>query len=142
MKATVKAETEAGSLSLYFRDEDVVNLDDYIPAGECNPNNIRPWLLHDHGFTIAVVFADCLQGAIDEAVDADKMNRYLISKEDYDDYRVNSEQPTCSFLGNACESFDIESLGYIEMSSPLFSFAALFQAQNDAKKTALSAHFA
>ena len=61
-----------------FTDTDVVNLNDYIPAADINPHELRPFLLHDHGFTIAVVFAACLQDAIDEAADAGKLDLFLV----------------------------------------------------------------
>jgi hypothetical protein len=108
-----------------WSDEDVVNVRDFIPAGEYNPHNVRPWLLHDHGFTIAVVFADCLQDAIDIAVDEDKMDRFLIQESDMDDY---TDEEGISYLGNASEPFDIEGLGIVELDNPKadLSFAALF----------------
>lgn len=138
-----------------FSDDDVVNKDNYIPAGEYNPHNVRPWLLHDHGFVLCVVFADCLQDALDEAADNDKLNRYLIdttSSSDRDDYLVKDvvtpgfdakcpeyiddaggkwwwqEGREPALLGNAGEPFDIESLGVLELPNPPFSFAALFAA--------------
>ena len=108
-----------------WSDEDVVNVRDFIPAGEYNPHNVRPWLLHDHGFTIAVVFADCLQDALDIAVDEDKMDRFLIQESDMGDY---TDAEGISYLGNASEPFDIEGLGIVELDNPKadLSFAALF----------------
>lgn len=108
-----------------FSDSDIVNPDDWIAAGEYNPHNVRPWLLHDHGFVVAVVFADCLQDAIDEAVDAGKMDRYAVADSDRGDY---PDDEGISFLGNAGEPFDIETLGAIVLPNPLRSFAAQFQA--------------
>lgn len=131
-----------------FSDADVVNPDDFIPAGEFNPHNVVPWLLHDHGFVLAVVFASNLQDAIDEAVDADKLDRYLLDRNDrstQDDYMAVTEDGSgfpvyreenlllmldwkegISFLGNAGEPFDIEGLSAIELPNPKFSFCALF----------------
>ncbi len=109
-----------------FTDADIVNKDDFIPKGEYNPHNVRPFLLHDHGFIVAVVFADCLQDAIDIAVDADRMDRYAIDPKDMADY---PDDEGISFLGNAGEPFDIESLGAIELPNPEFSFCALFNAR-------------
>lgn len=108
-----------------FTDEDVINPDDFIPKGESNPHSVRPYLLHDHGFVLAVVFASCLQDAIDEAVDAGKLDRYMVRPEDAEDY---PNEEGISFLGNACEAFDIESLSAIELPNPKFSFVALFEA--------------
>lgn len=117
-----------------FTDADVVDKDDFIPAGEYNPHNVRPWLLHDHGFVVAVVFADCLQDALDKAVDSNKMDRYLIDKESLiNDYPEDEEG--VSRLGNASEPFDIESLEVIELPNPKFSFAALFNAYAEPEPT-------
>lgn len=140
-----------------FTDSDVVNKDDYIPAGESNYHNVRPFLLHDAGFVLAVVFADCLQDAIDIAVDAGKLDRFQIQEpktengqliapaphdefwdyvkevmEDEQGWEINGKKydwnESVSFLGNAGEPFDIESLGAVELPNPAFSFCALFNA--------------
>jgi hypothetical protein len=118
--------------SITFSDADVVNASDFIPAGDYNPHKVRPFLLHDHGFVLAVVFADCLQDALDEAADADKLDRYMITAEEFDDYvdeKGNEEGVT--YLGNAGEPFDIESLGAIELPNPPMSFVALFNAREN-----------
>lgn len=109
-----------------FDDSDVVDPSAYIPKGEYNPHNVRPFLLHEEGFTIAVVFASCLQDAIDEAVDAGKLDRFMISPKDMADY--GEEEEGVSRLGNAGEPFDIESLGIVELPNPHFSFAAMMAA--------------
>jgi hypothetical protein len=108
-----------------FTDDDVVNPSDFVPKGEFNPHNVRPFLLHDHGFTLAVVFADCLQDALDIAADADKLDRYLVRGRELDDY---GDGDGLAHLGNAGEPFDIESLAAVELPNPPFSFAALFNA--------------
>jgi hypothetical protein len=112
-----------------WSDEDVVNVRDFIPAGEYNPHNVRPWLLHDHGFTVAVVFADCLQDALDIAVDEDKMDRFLVQESDMGMFLGDyTDAEGISYLGNASEPFDIEGLGIVELDNPKadLSFAALF----------------
>jgi hypothetical protein len=118
---------EAEIQGVKFTDADIANPDDFIPAGGYNPHNIHPFLLHDHGFTVAVVFASHLQDALDIAVDENKLDRYLIAEADLGDY-PNDEG--ISHLGNAGEPFDIESLGVIEFTNPKFSFVALFNASN------------
>lgn len=133
---------EVRNLQLTFSDSDIVNPDEFIPAGEYNPHNVRPWLLHDHGFPVAVVFADSLQDALDIAVDACRMDRYQIQESDYDDYGINGEDPTCSFLGNAGEPFDIDTLGYVELRNPAFSFCALWDIAFRSGGGVLSSHFA
>ena len=116
-----------------FSDSDVVNPDDYIAEGQYNPHRVRPWLLHDHGFVLAVVIADCLQDALDIAVDESKLDCFQVSEKDMADYGPDEEGITR--LGNAGEAFDIESLGAIELPNPPFSFVALFNAMKDQKAT-------
>jgi hypothetical protein len=112
-----------------FADSDVVNKTDFIPAGEYNPHNVRPWLIHDHGTTICIVFAANEQDALDTAVDEDKLDPWQISESEMADYGPEGEGIT--YLGNAGETFDIETLGMIELPNPPFSFVALFNARSN-----------
>ena len=161
MKATFSTQ----GYEFTFDDSDVVNPDDFIPAGDYNPHNIHPFLLHDHGFTVAVVFASNLQDALDTAVDEDRMDRYLIDlkddnqRSDYltDDvtemaagFDANCPEYTDangkqswwrtepSFLGNASEPFDIESLGVVELPNPKKSFCSQFMESFPVGKVAQS----
>ena len=109
-----------------FTDADVVNPDDFIPAGEYNPHHVRPFLIHDHGFVFAVVFADCLQDALDAAVDGNKLDGFQVSEKDLADYGPDEDGITR--LGNASEPFDIQTLDTVELPNPPFSFTALFNA--------------
>ncbi len=117
--------TTATHQGITFSEADVLNLDDWIPAGEHNPHRVRPFLLHDHGFTLCIVFADSLQEALDEAVDGDKLDRYQVSEDDLarDD---DADENGITRLGNAGEPFDIETLGVIELPNPPRSFVAQF----------------
>lgn len=112
-----------------FSDADVVNPNDFISAGEFNPHKVRPWLIHDHGFTVAVVFSTCEQDALDEAVDAGKFDGFQIAEADLGDYGPDGEG--IAYLGNASEPFDIEGLDIIELPNPKFSFVALFNAREE-----------
>lgn len=123
----MQAKITIDNFDLWFSDKDVCNPSDYIPAGEYNPHNVRPFLLHDHGFPVAVVFADCLQDACDIAADEGKLDRFRVTEEDMKDYS-EEEQERLAFLGNASEPFDIETLGALELPNPAFSFAALLTA--------------
>lgn len=107
-----------------FTDGDVLNKEDWIPQGEYNPHNVHPWLFHDHGFVLCVVFAGNLQDALDIAADADKLDRYLVDAKDYPEDDPAWED--FAYLGNASEPFDIESLQFLELPNPPFSFCAVF----------------
>lgn len=149
MKTTIKA----NNLEFSFVDEDVIALDEIYYAGESNPHNDRMFLLHDHGFTICVVMAQSLQDALDIAADHDKMDRYLINVEDeYERSDYMTDDPSkivcgfdvnCpeykdkdgknywwkvepTFLGDAGEPFDIETLGYVEFPLPKRSLVRLY----------------
>jgi len=126
MKTTIRYQ----NIELTFSDADVANPDDYIPAGEYNPHDVRPWLIHDHGFPVALVFASHLQEAFDIAVDNDKLDGFMIAESDYADYGIGTNEERCARLGNAGEPFDIDALGYVELNNPPFSFAALIEAHN------------
>ena len=128
------AKFNVNGYDMQFSDTDVVNPLDFVPAGETNYRNSRPWLLHDQGFTLAVVFASCEQDAVDEAVDAGKLNRFMIAEGDMADY--GDEGEGIAYLGNAGEPFDIESLGIIELPNPAYSFAAMFMATRKAEEEA------
>ncbi len=142
------------NFELTFSDSDIVNQDDFIPAGKYNPYDVHPWLLHDHGFPVALVFASNLQDALDIAVDNDKLDRYLIEEESNtpggkglpsDDYPTlgTENEEGITRLGNASEPFDIESLGYVELSNPPFSFIALWNAKFQGEDSGVrSSHFA
>ena len=123
-----KATINVNNLEFSFTDADVCNLFDWIPAGESNPHNVRPWLLHDHGFTLAVVFAGCLQDAIDEAVDNGKLTRFKLDEKEVEAYCDTDNEELISYLGNYGVPHDIESLDYIEIVNPPASFTAQFNA--------------
>jgi hypothetical protein len=144
-----------------FTDKDVVEPSDFIPKGDYNPHKVHPFLLHDHGFAVCVVFADSLQEALDKAVDEGKLDFLQIDPEDdgdRSDYMTADPKemaggldPECpeyvapdgtkywwkddcpAFLGNASEPFDIESLGVEELPNPPYSWCAMFAAAHPAK---------
>jgi hypothetical protein len=105
-----------------FTDEDVVNPDDFIPTGEYNPHNVRPWLIYGSWGTLAVVFADCESDALDVAADGEKLEGYRIPPEEQDESREYC------YLGNCCDAYDIQNIGMIELPNPKRSFVAEFNA--------------
>ena len=110
--------------SIKFKATDVLNWDDAIGyrGGGYNPHRSRPWLLHDQGYVVCVVWASDLQDALDAAVDAHKMDRLHIDPADFGDYGETDDEQwenmTC--LGNAGEPFDLETLGVIEIEPEAF----------------------
>lgn len=132
-----KATFRLGNLEFSFTDADVCNLDEWIPEDESNPNKIRPWLFHDHGFTLAVVFAATLQDALDIAADEDKLDRYKLIvaelAEIEDDERV-------SYLGNHGEPYDIEGLDYIALPNIRASFAVQFETEVNKPSQTICGH--
>jgi hypothetical protein len=109
-----------------FSDTDVCNPMDFIPKGEFNPHNVRPWFIHTEGFPLAIVFASCEQDALDIAADEGKLDRFQVTEEDLADY--GDEEEGLARLGNASEPFDIENVGMLELPHVPFSFAAMFTA--------------
>jgi hypothetical protein len=116
--------TSSTANQITFSDADVVNPDDFIPAGEYNPHKVRPFLIQDHGFAVGVAFADCLQDALDELADSGKLDGFQVAEADLGDY--GPEEEGITRLGNASKPFDIESFEIIELPNPPFSFCALF----------------
>ena len=110
-------------------EDDITDGESFIPAGEYNPHNVHPFILHDAGYVIAVVFAEHLQDALDIACDAGKLDRYQVSADDLKDYETGERTDVGSahcpegypeyqgicYLGNASEPFDIEGLDAVEV---------------------------
>lgn len=126
-----------------FSDKDVVNTDNFIPKGESNPHNVRPWLIHNEGFIVCIVFADCEQDAWDEAVDNHKLDAWLIEEagntpgtkglpaEDYPTLGTEEEEDSITRLGNVGEPFDIETLSILQLPIPPYSWVSMFKAHVD-----------
>ena len=112
-----------------FQDSDVINPEDYC----LDENKQMFWIFHDHGFVLCVVIAEhpafTNSDALDAAVDSDKLNRYQIDEKDYAEYGVNTDNPTCSCLGNAGVPFDIVLLSMECGTCPKFSFTSLFNSK-------------
>ena len=112
-----------------FSDDDVVNADEYdFNNGR---KEARMFFLHDHGFCVAVVFADDLGEALDLAADDDKLDRYAVSEDERGDYPADEG---IDFLGNYGHPFDIQSMGVIELPVPKMSVAALFMSSHEASR--------
>lgn len=98
-----------------FTDKDIVNIDDWYGTG-CD--KYKAWLLHDHGFTIAIAFGECEQDALDAIADSGKLDRFS------DD---DSDAEHLTFLGNKSNGYNIDSLTIVELPKPSPSFVASFK---------------
>lgn len=107
-----------------FTDEDIVNIDDCIYAGEYNPHNVRPWRIFYGSHTLAVVFADCEQDALDIAADAGKLVGFALTNEQA--YERDGREP--AYLGDASDAYDIDELSIEPLAIPKRSFVAEFMA--------------
>lgn len=108
-----------------FDDSHVVEADECIYQGDYNPRNVRPWLIHAGGSAICVVFADCLNDALDEAADEEKLKGFKIP----DDVAANAPDEvydTYTHLGNDSAPYNIDELEVIELPIPKRSFCAQF----------------
>jgi hypothetical protein len=98
-----------------YSDSQVVNPDDFIPTGGFNPHNVRPWAIHNEFGLLAIVYASCVQDALDEMVDANKLDSCLVSPADYAEAETNGTADEYARLGNASEPFDLTYIGCLEL---------------------------
>ena len=107
-----------------FDDSDVVNADDWHEDGP------GAFLLHDHGFTLAVVIAETLQDALDEAADCGKLESFKIEESELGDYPESKygERPGAESLGNSGVLYAVESIDILMLPNPPMSWVALFSA--------------
>jgi hypothetical protein len=110
--------------NIKFTDADVVNIDDAPWSTGCGNN--RPWLMHDHGFPVAVVFAETFQDALDVAADKSKLDAFKVGEADLANYEPDGEG--LDYLGNKSEPYDLESLEWVRLENVPLSFVALFNA--------------
>lgn len=105
--------TQHGAMS--YEADDVVNPDSFIPNGEFNPHKVRPFLIHNEFGTLAIVYADNEQDALDEAADADKLDSVQVDEEEY--FKADEEGHSDEYanLGNAGQPFDLTYIGLIPL---------------------------
>jgi hypothetical protein len=119
--------SEAYYREIKFTDDDVINIDDAVWLKQFNPQHVKPWLLHDHGFVLAVVFAETTDDAMDEAANAGRLNRYQIDGEAYRSM-TDEEREALTYLGNGGAPYAIEGMAIIELPNIQLSFCTLFSA--------------
>lgn len=108
-----------GNLEARYGVDDFVNPESYCSTGWTEGRQ-KAHVLLDGGVVLAIVFDEYYkyseQDAIDEAVDCGKLDRFRVADSELKDYLVavdgegNPEYEGISFLGNASEPFDIDSM--------------------------------
>lgn len=71
---------------------------------ESNPHKVRLFVVGNEFGPVAAAWADCVQDALDEAMDADLLNSFLV---DDADKLWTDELDDCTPLGNAGELCDL-----------------------------------
>ena len=92
----------------------------YSMSDFVNPDDLGIWkhcyAILDHGFLLAIVFADCESDALDEAFDHGKLDSFIVSADEMDDY--GPEGDGISYLGNEGIECDIQALDIVELPMP------------------------
>lgn len=101
-----------------YKTSDIVNLESWIPDGDYNPHNIRPWQIGGEFGTLAICFASCESEAFDEAIDADKLDSYMVDGGYCEQY---ANEHGCEHLtgGGASQCFDQTYLWCDELPNSL-----------------------
>lgn len=112
-----------------FCDSDVINRNEW--SSEIGSANKLAYLMHDHGFTVAVVIAERRSEALDIAADAGNLDRWEVSDEEASsDYENGYDDPRIESLGSNGKFFDIEGLTIVSFELPTVSFVACFEAHD------------
>ena len=85
--------------------DDCILTNDVIFPHEYNPHNVRPWVIFNEFGAICLVWACCEQDGLDEALDAGKLDCFLVEPEDVDSALL--ADGFYSHLGNAGEICDL-----------------------------------
>jgi hypothetical protein len=94
-------------------DADRILCNDVVVPGDTNPHNVGLWLIEGLYGPVAAVWSSNEQDALDEAVDADLMDAYLLSDEDAAERTEGSgddAEENFARLGNAGEPFDLDDV--------------------------------
>jgi len=101
----IKLSSITNSISL---DDERILTNDVTFPHEYNPHNVRFWVIGNVYGAACAVWADCEQGAIDEACDAGLMDAFLVDEDDF--YLDMVEADEYSHIGNAGELADLQDL--------------------------------
>jgi hypothetical protein len=86
----------------------IANAEDYIPAGEYNPHNVRPWLIGNEYGILAIAYAEHEQDAMDVAADNDTLRGLALDDDYIQELHADGEDIAAEaimYLGNAGEPF-------------------------------------
>ena len=109
--------TAIDGITIEFNDTNIVNIDNA-------PYSDRVWAIGNEFGTLAIVFADSEQDAIDEAADAGKLDCLQIPDEEHD-CSIDCE---ALHAGGASEPFDQSYLWMRELPKAHMSLEALYPA--------------
>jgi hypothetical protein len=87
----------------------IANAEDYIPTGEYNPHNVRPWLIGNEYGVLAIAYAEHEQDAMDVAADNDTLGGLALDEDYVQELYADGEdiaEEAIIRLGNAGEPFD------------------------------------
>lgn len=100
----------------------IANPEDFIPDGDYNPHNVRPFVINNEYVYLCIAYASNLQDALDSAADADMLRGLALDREDADEREREYGGAGVMYLGNASEPFDSERAGALELpnQSPEF----------------------
>lgn len=111
--------------STYYFADDVVNPAEYIPTGEFNPHNMRPWLIGNEYGVLAIVYAHHEQDAMDEMADSGKLDGHRAEESELTQNEYGEDVDDCgtvmSRLGNAGEPFDLTNIWMRELPNKQYA---------------------
>ena len=81
--------------------------------GDYNPHRVRAWLIHNEVHFSFIAIGEHEQEAIDNCVDSNLWDSFMMSSEDYAEYESKQWDDSYILAGNASEPFWAEHL-YIE----------------------------
>ena len=90
--------------TIELEDERILT-NDVTFQNEYNPHNVQLWVIGNEYGALCAVWGDCEQDALDEAIDNDLLNSFLVDDEDIEPEL--EEDGFYAYLGNAGEHADL-----------------------------------
>jgi hypothetical protein len=98
-----------------FTDDDVLSPDDF------DFRNYDMFIFHDHGFVLAVCFADSISEAFDILADSGKIDHLELTGDEADEYADDEYQ----VLGSNGKFYDVDTVSVIVKDAPKLSIVKL-----------------